>query len=317
MAEFIPSSQVKIFVGNLPFDATAETLERAFSQYGEIIGAKLCIDRTTRKPRGFGFVTFATEEACNSALKASGHEASGRPLTVKPAVARGTGSLKDLEDEDDFPQFMAASKKKTAAPCRFFAKSGGCKNGAACKYSHVSMESWTGPDGVEINEKKVKSVKTKVASKAADDEKKNEISRVDRPQLATVPLSVQKTAAERLEFLNRKILSDGEPTSQQLGAFLGSVVKALRSAADNPGASFDMVPIAWDYRKNQSLPGRNPPTVSDVKYWLSEPKFTPSKMVTIADFNKRSQASSIGTLLEEYGEFDTSWRESSGTGKSD
>jgi RNA recognition motif-containing protein len=59
-------SSVKLFVGNLPFSATNNTLETFFSPFGELIGVKLVEDRSTHRPRGFGFVTFKESAAATT-----------------------------------------------------------------------------------------------------------------------------------------------------------------------------------------------------------------------------------------------------------
>lgn len=81
--EPVVSSSVKLFVGNLPFSATSATLEELFSPFGEIRGAKLVLDRGTRKPRGFGFVTFVDDDAAENALALNQKSFDGRPLTVR------------------------------------------------------------------------------------------------------------------------------------------------------------------------------------------------------------------------------------------
>ena len=53
-------SEQKIFVGNLSFNTSKETLESEFAQYGEIAETKLITDRETGRSRGFAFITFTT-----------------------------------------------------------------------------------------------------------------------------------------------------------------------------------------------------------------------------------------------------------------
>ena len=47
----------KLFVGNLSFNTTENDLQDAFSAHGTVIEANLMLDRSTGRPRGFGFVT--------------------------------------------------------------------------------------------------------------------------------------------------------------------------------------------------------------------------------------------------------------------
>ena len=58
----------KIYVGNLPFDATEATIEELFAQFGEISEVALIRDRDSKRSRGFGFVTFASADAAQNAL---------------------------------------------------------------------------------------------------------------------------------------------------------------------------------------------------------------------------------------------------------
>ncbi|KAJ1417036.1 hypothetical protein B484DRAFT_305050, partial [Ochromonadaceae sp. CCMP2298] len=82
----------KVFVGNLPFKITKNDLEALFSRFGTVIGINIREDRTTGKPKGFGFVTFDSDEPAAAAIASMhGYSLEGRPLTVNAATLRGTG----------------------------------------------------------------------------------------------------------------------------------------------------------------------------------------------------------------------------------
>jgi hypothetical protein len=51
----------KVFVGGLASKTTEETLLKVFSQYGNVVHASVLVDATSRRSRGFGYVTFASE----------------------------------------------------------------------------------------------------------------------------------------------------------------------------------------------------------------------------------------------------------------
>ncbi len=77
----------KIYVGNLPFDATEEGLGDLFGQYGQVDSVKLITDRDTGRPRGFGFVEMS--EGANEAISALNEtEFGGRNLKVNEARPR-------------------------------------------------------------------------------------------------------------------------------------------------------------------------------------------------------------------------------------
>mmetsp|Transcript_8927 Transcript_8927/g.31621 ORF Transcript_8927/g.31621 Transcript_8927/m.31621 type:complete len:163 (-) Transcript_8927:117-605(-) len=92
----------KIFVGNLPFSMTQDGLASLFKRHGAVIGAKMVEDRGTGKKKGFGFVTFDSEDSVAPAI-ARWHNADceGRQLTVKRATARGEKPTDGAEEDAD------------------------------------------------------------------------------------------------------------------------------------------------------------------------------------------------------------------------
>ena len=60
---------MKIYVGNLPFDASQTSVRDLFSPYGYVDDVALINDRDTGRPRGFGFVEMAEQDAAMQALK--------------------------------------------------------------------------------------------------------------------------------------------------------------------------------------------------------------------------------------------------------
>jgi len=85
----------KLFVGNLSFDTTENDLQDAFAAFGTVTEANLMMDRTTNRPRGFGFVTMSTPEEAQKAIEGlNGKDLGGRALTVnvaRPREERGGG----------------------------------------------------------------------------------------------------------------------------------------------------------------------------------------------------------------------------------
>ena len=79
----------KLFVGNLSFNTTENDLQDAFAAHGTVTEANLMMDRTTNRPRGFGFVTMSTAEEAQKAITAlNGAQMDGRALTVNVAKPR-------------------------------------------------------------------------------------------------------------------------------------------------------------------------------------------------------------------------------------
>ena len=82
-------SNTKLFVGNISFDTTENDLQDAFSPHGVVVETNLMTDRSTGRPRGFGFVTMSTEEEAEKAINAlNGAVVGGRNLTVNTARPR-------------------------------------------------------------------------------------------------------------------------------------------------------------------------------------------------------------------------------------
>ena len=76
----------KIYVGNLPFSATSESLSEVFGQFGAVDSSKIITDRDTGRSKGFGFVEMSDSAAADSAIeKLHGSDLGGRSLTVNEA----------------------------------------------------------------------------------------------------------------------------------------------------------------------------------------------------------------------------------------
>ena len=79
----------KLFVGNLSFNTTENDLNDAFAAFGTVTETNLMMDRTTGRPRGFGFVTMASAEEAQKAIEGmNGKSIDGRALTVNVAKPR-------------------------------------------------------------------------------------------------------------------------------------------------------------------------------------------------------------------------------------
>jgi cold-inducible RNA-binding protein len=76
----------KIYVGNLPFSATNDSLNEMFSKFGTVSSAKIVMDRDTGRSKGFGFVEMSTDgEAAAAIEKLNGSDVGGRNLVVNEA----------------------------------------------------------------------------------------------------------------------------------------------------------------------------------------------------------------------------------------
>jgi RNA recognition motif-containing protein len=79
----------RLYVGNLSFSSTNETVREAFARIGEVTDVHIVTDRTSGQSRGFGFVTMGTPAEAQKAIEAmNGATLDGRPLRVNEAEER-------------------------------------------------------------------------------------------------------------------------------------------------------------------------------------------------------------------------------------
>ena len=75
-----------IYVGNLDFEATKESIRSLFEPHGTVAHVKLMTDRETGHSRGFAFVEMSDSDQAGNAIAAlNGVESAGRALNVKEA----------------------------------------------------------------------------------------------------------------------------------------------------------------------------------------------------------------------------------------
>ena len=79
---------MKLYVGNLAWATTAESLEALFSNYGSVQDAVVLSDRETGRSRGFGFVTMSDDDAKKAMAELDGENFEGRPLRINEAQER-------------------------------------------------------------------------------------------------------------------------------------------------------------------------------------------------------------------------------------
>lgn len=76
----------KLYVGNLPYSATDQTLADAFSQCGTVESAKVIMDRDSGRSKGFAFVEMSSpSEAAASISQLNGTQIDGRAINVSEA----------------------------------------------------------------------------------------------------------------------------------------------------------------------------------------------------------------------------------------
>jgi len=82
----------KVYVGNLSWNTTDDTLRQAFSDFGGVTDSIVMRDRDTGRSRGFGFVTYGTPQEAEAAIAGlNEQDLDGRRIKVNLANARGGG----------------------------------------------------------------------------------------------------------------------------------------------------------------------------------------------------------------------------------
>jgi RNA recognition motif-containing protein len=82
----------RLYVGNLSFHATPDSVRAAFAAFGEVSDVHIASDRETGKSRGFAFVTMGSDaEAQKAITEMNGALLDGRPLRVNEAQERQGG----------------------------------------------------------------------------------------------------------------------------------------------------------------------------------------------------------------------------------
>ncbi|XP_032885272.1 heterogeneous nuclear ribonucleoprotein A1-like isoform X2 [Amblyraja radiata] len=112
----------KLFVGGLSFETVEGNLRNHFEQWGKLTDCVVVQDTFTRRPRGFGFVTYSSPSEADAAMAARPHVLDGRTVDLKRAVPREdsnkpgfnmkvkkifVGGIKENLDENDLQSYFA------------------------------------------------------------------------------------------------------------------------------------------------------------------------------------------------------------------
>ena len=80
---------MRLYVGNLSYTVTSQSLEQLFGQFGQVKDAQVVMDRDTGRSKGFGFVEMTSDAEAQAAINGlNEQEFNGRPLTVNEARPR-------------------------------------------------------------------------------------------------------------------------------------------------------------------------------------------------------------------------------------
>ncbi len=84
---------MNIYAGNLSYEVTDNELQSIFSQYGEVVSARIITDSRTGRSKGFGFVEMKSGDEAQAAIDAlNGTDYKGRKINVNEARAKEEGA---------------------------------------------------------------------------------------------------------------------------------------------------------------------------------------------------------------------------------
>ena len=80
---------MNIYVGNLPYNVSADELEAAFGEHGEVTSVNIIMDKYTGQSKGFGFIEMSNDAEAEEAIKALNEtDLKGRNIKVNQAKPR-------------------------------------------------------------------------------------------------------------------------------------------------------------------------------------------------------------------------------------
>ncbi|KAK1263376.1 Glycine-rich RNA-binding protein 7 [Acorus gramineus] len=93
--------EYRCFIGGLSWSTSDRGLKSAFEKFGHLVDAKVALDGSSGRSRGFGFVTFDDKKAMEEAIEAmNGIDLDGRPINVEKAQPRS--SRRDRDGDRDY-----------------------------------------------------------------------------------------------------------------------------------------------------------------------------------------------------------------------
>ena len=100
---FVSSATVKIYVGNLSFQTTRDTLQGIFEEFGDVYDCYIPTDPDSGRPRGFAFVTMDKASGEDAIYELDGLEVEGRIIKVNEAQGgkRSKPQYNRNNDDDD------------------------------------------------------------------------------------------------------------------------------------------------------------------------------------------------------------------------
>ncbi|XP_077233897.1 RNA-binding protein 1-like [Tasmannia lanceolata] len=100
----------KIFVGGLSASLTEEEFKNYFEKFGRITDVVVMYDNATHRPRGFGFITFDSEESVENVIQKSFHELNDKLVEVKKAVPKDGNNSNNNGNNNEYSVRMGGGR---------------------------------------------------------------------------------------------------------------------------------------------------------------------------------------------------------------
>lgn len=108
---------MKIFVGNLSFDAVEGDVKKAFEEFGSVASVAIVMDKKGTNSRGFGFVEMLDDQQARAAIAAfDGKDFMGRPLNVSPSIPKAKDEIEKREKKRGRIRDKAQSEESSLRP---------------------------------------------------------------------------------------------------------------------------------------------------------------------------------------------------------
>lgn len=108
---------MKIFVGNLSFDAVEGDVRKAFGEFGSVASVAIVMDKKGTSSRGFGFVEMLDDQQARAAIAAfDGKNFMGRPLNVSPSISKAKDEIEKREKKRGRIRDRAQSEESSLRP---------------------------------------------------------------------------------------------------------------------------------------------------------------------------------------------------------
>ncbi|VDN20127.1 unnamed protein product [Gongylonema pulchrum] len=187
-----PEQYRKMFIGGLTSSTTDETLKEYYSKWGTLVDCVVMRDPTTKRSRGFGFVSFSKQSEVDAAMANRPHIIDGKTVDPKRAVPR---------EQSQRSEANISSKRLYVSGCEIIADK---NTGKPRGFAFITFDDYDAVDKCVL-------IKSHMINNYRCDVKKA----LSKEEMAKVPEKVQQQERERMD---RGARSRGPPLGRAAAA---------------------------------------------------------------------------------------------------